>query len=102
MREFEVQNAFSPVPAVVHQKVLLALKEVRIMEHVKRHFSIGIAVTVLVILLLMGAAVAASQWGVLDYLFGGAQNADEETIKKVWPVGQTQTALEVTATMDSM
>ncbi len=101
-KELDIQNAFSSVPSMVHQKVLLALKEVKTMKPVKRHFSIVIVVAVLVTLLLMGAAIATNQWGVLDYLFGGAQNADEETIKKVWPVGQTQTALGVTAMIDSV
>ena len=102
MKELPIQNAFPAVPESVHHKVLLALKEARIMKPAKRRFSVSLTVALLVILLLMGAAVATNQWGVLDYLFGGAQNADEETIKKVWPVEQTQTAHGVTATIDSI
>jgi hypothetical protein len=96
------QNNFSPVPEIVHQKVLAALKEAKEMKHAKHHFSAGIIIAALVTLLLSGAAVATNQWGVLDYLFGGARNAGEEAMKKVWPVGQTQTALGVTATLDSV
>jgi hypothetical protein len=102
MRELNFQNSFFPVPEEVHQKVLLALREAKEKKPVQRRISIGVVVAALVTLLLMGAAVATNQWSVLDYLFGGAQNADEETVKKVWPVGQTQTVLGVTATVDSV
>jgi hypothetical protein len=95
------QIGFSLVPEAVHQKVLMALKEAKTLKPAKRYFPVGIA-AVLATLLLTGAAVATNQWGVLDYLFGGSQNADKQTIEKVWPVGQTQTALGITATVDSV
>ncbi len=100
MREQDIQSML--VPEIVHQKVLLALQETKTLKPVRRRFSAGMIVAALVTLLLMGAAVATNQWGVLDYLFGGAQNASEETMKKVWPVGQTQTAQGVTATVGSV
>lgn len=102
MRGMDNPNCFSSVPDLVHQKVLAALREAKKMKPVKRHFSVGVIVAALVTLLLTGAAVATNQWGVLDYLFGGAQNAGEEAMKKVWPVGQTQTAFGVTAAIDSV
>jgi hypothetical protein len=102
MRELNFQNTLLPVPEEVHQKVLLALREAKVTKPVQRRWSIGVVAVALITLLLMGVAVATNQWSVLDYLFGGAQNASKEVLKKVWPVGQTQTVLGVTATVDSV
>jgi hypothetical protein len=101
MRDQFVQHVFTPVPEEVHQKVLAALKMTKELRPVRRRFSAGIVAVVLFTLLVMGAAVASNQWSVLDYLFGGAQNADEVIKNRVWPVLQSQTALGVTATVDS-
>jgi len=102
VKELPIQNAFLPVPESVHNKVLLALKEAGTMKPAKYRFSAIVVLALLVTLILMSVAVATNQWGVLDYLFGGLHNADEEIIKKVWPVNQTQTAFGVTATIDSI
>ncbi len=97
-----VKNAFSPVPAAVHQKVLTALREVKTTKPVRRKMSIILLAALLTLLLLTGAAVAANHWGVLQYLFGGAQHADDKVREKVWEVGQTKTAQGVAVTIDSV
>ncbi len=102
MGDRDYQSAFTPVPDRVHQSVLHALGEIKAKRPARRRLSVILAVTLPTLLLLTAAAVATNQWGVLDYLFGGIQNADEKTLEKVWAVGESKTALGVTVTMDSI
>jgi hypothetical protein len=96
MNELRFENAFTAVPPAVHMRVTNALAEVKTMKKTKPVAALVLAAVLT--LALAGAAYAAIQSGVLDYLF--ASNEPSESQKEmVQPIGTSHVSNGATATV---
>ena len=78
MSRMNWESVYPSVPASVHMRLEKALEEKKKMNTGKvLRPAAAIALTLLLTLLLGGAAYAATQLGILDYLVGGENNATE-------------------------
>lgn len=94
------ENAFPPMPASAHNKVIHALHQVKqppMQKHKARLFSFVLAAVL--VLALAGAALAAYQSGVLDYLLGNGSNANQAQLNMVQPLGLSHTGGGITTTV---
>lgn len=99
MKDIRFEDAFSPVPPVVHARVEESLREVREMSMKKAKPMAAIVLAAILALALIGAAIAEMLGGgVLDYLFGSAGSSDEVR-DMVRPVGITHEAEGVKTTI---
>lgn len=99
MKQIRLEDAFTPVPSMVHARVEQSLKEVRAMnmKHKKPVFAFALAAILL--LALMCAAVAATQRGVLSYLFGGwEEEPTPEQQQMVQDIGEAERTEDFTVT----
>lgn len=71
MKRIRLEDAFSPVPPMVHARVEQSLGEAMNMKHKKPVF--GLVLAAILTMALVCVAVAAAREGVLDYLFGNWQ-----------------------------
>lgn len=84
MKDLNFENAFSPVPTIVHTRIMDTLKEVKTVKKAK-----PIAALVLAAVLLMalaGVAFATVQSGVLDFIFHSGERTQEQ-MDLVQPLG---------------
>ena len=104
MTQLHLEDAFTPVPSMVHARVEQSLREVRAMNMKHKKPMLALVLAVILALALTCAAVAATQGGVLDYLFEGWQ--EEPTAQQqqmVQGIGQTWQADGATVTaMDAL
>lgn len=96
MNEIRFENAFATMPPMAHAKVTAALKEVKTMKRTKPKAALLLAATV--ILLLTGAAYAAVQGGVLDFLFRSKEPSKQQA-EMVQAVGLAHERNGVTTTL---
>ena len=96
MREIRLEDAFTPVPPMVHARVEQSLQEVRAMNMKHKKPMLALALALILTLALACAAVAATQGGVLDYLFGSRQEEPTarqqqmvQAIGQSWQAGDT-------------
>lgn len=101
MKQIRLEDAFTPVPPMVHARVEQSLEEVRAMNMKHKKPVLAIVLAAILMLALTCAAVAATQGGVLSYLFGGWQEEpderQEQMVQDVGQAGQTD-GFSVTAT----
>lgn len=93
MKAWDWNAAFPPVPENVHRRLEQALKQKKEPMKMKKTLrpATALALTLAVLLALTGAALAAEQLGVLDYLLGCAKPS--ETLRaSVQPAAATETA----------
>ena len=93
MKAWDWNAAFPPVPENVHRRLEQALKQKKEPMKMKKTLrpATALALTLAVLLALTGAALAAEQLGVLDYLLGRAKPS--ETLRaSVQPAAATETA----------
>lgn len=93
MKAWDWNAAFPPVPENVHRRLEQALKQKKEPMKMKKTLrpATVLALTLAVLLALTGAALAAEQLGVLDYLLGRAKPS--ETLRaSVQPAAATETA----------
>ena len=93
MKAWDWNAAFPPVPENVHWRLEQALKQKKEPMKMKKTLrpATALALTLAVLLALTGAALAAEQLGVLDYLLGRAKPS--ETLRaSVQPAAATETA----------
>lgn len=90
MKQFHWEDAFTPVPPTVHARVEQSLREVRAMSVKHKKPVLALALAVILVLAAACVAVAATQGGVLDYLFGGWQETPTaQQQQMVQGIGQT-------------
>ena len=78
MKAWDWNAAFPPVPENVHRRLEQALKQKKEPMKMKKALrpATALALTLAVLLALTGAALAAEQLGVLDYLLGRAKPSE--------------------------
>ena len=87
MNQMNWESVYPSVPPSVHMQLEKALEEKKRMNTKKAlRPAVAIALALLLTLLLGGAAYAATQLGILDYLVGGENNATEALKSSVQPV----------------
>ena len=96
MKNTRYEDAFTGVPPMAHAKVTTALKEVKTMKRTKP--AAALLLTAAVVILLTGAAYAAVQSGVLDFLFRNREPSKQQ-IEMVQAVGLTHENNGVTTTL---
>ncbi len=96
MDEYRLENAFSGVPPMVHARVLTTLQEVKTVKKAKPAAALILAA--ILILALAGAAYAAVQSGVLDFVFQRSEPTGEQR-GMVQTVGLTHEAKGVVTTV---
>lgn len=99
MDELNFDKAFTDVPPMVHARVLGALQEVKTVKKAKPVAALVLAAVL--ILTLAGAAYAAVQSGVLNYLFGNTQPTPEQQ-QMVQPVSITHESDGITTTLTDL
>lgn len=98
MNDWHLEKAFGPVPPMVHNRVTDTLREVQTMNGRKARPMAAIIAAALLLLGLMGAALAAFGGGVLNYLFGQAQPTPMQQ-ESTQPLGVSHTGAGVTTTL---
>lgn len=76
MNGIRFENAFEPVPPIVHTRVQQTLKEVKTVKQAKPITAFVLAAVIL--MALAGAAYAAVQSGVLDFVFHSGARSQEQ------------------------
>lgn len=84
MDDFRLENAFRGVPPAVHARVLNTLQEVKTVKKAKPVAALALAAVLM--MALAGAAYAAVQSGVLDFVFQRSEPSREQR-DMVQPVG---------------
>ncbi len=89
MKDIRFENAFSPVPPMVHARIEQSLREVREMSMKKARPMVAIILAAVLALALLGAAIAEMLGGgVLEYMFGSTDTSDDVR-EMVRPIGVT-------------
>lgn len=96
MNKIRFENAFATMPPMAHAKVTAALKKAKTMKRTKPKAALLLAAAL--ILLLTGAAYAAVQGGVLDFLFRSKEPSKQQA-DMVQAVGLTHERNGVTTTL---
>lgn len=76
MNGIRFENAFEPVPPIVHTRIQQTLKEVKTVKQAKPITAFVLAAVIL--MALAGAAYAAVQSGVLDFVFHSGARSQEQ------------------------
>ena len=92
MNNNRFDDAFSPVPELVHERFQKALREKNQMKISKTKRSAAVlAVALAIVLALAGVAYAATKLGILDYLVGGEDKASDNLKQSVQPIAVSAT-----------
>ncbi len=84
MKRLPLENAYPPVPDVVHDRIEHTLKEIEHMNVYKKTRPVLRVVLVLaVVVLLLGAAYAATQTKILDFLFQYTDGESNEMLESM-------------------
>lgn len=86
MTEKRLKDAFGETPVSVQYRIQNALNGPKEEKIMKKKFSAGLVAAILTMALLCGAAIAGTQWGVLDFI--DWRGAGEET-----PTGKQMAAM---------
>ncbi len=93
MSRIRLEDAFAPVPEIVHARVENTLKEIEDMKTpVRGKPRAGLLIAAIVLLALMGIAYASSQLGLLDSLLSYTHNEPSEALmESIVPVNVSET-----------
>ncbi len=88
MKNIDFSKAFTPVPPTAHAHTLDTLREVRKMNRKHTKPLMAVVLTAILVLGLIGGAIAAVSGGVLDFMFG-RKTPTQEQKDMVQPIGLT-------------
>lgn len=88
MTEKRLKDAFGETPVSVQYRVQNALNGPKEEKIMKKKFSAGLVAAILTLVLLCGAAIAGTEWSVLDFLDWRSGSTETETGKQMAAVVQ--------------